>query len=93
MCNIVGIKAGEDTEGYKANYNQKLITVAVWAKQGISLEKFVTENPKDYNSELIISQVRPAQRREVTLLVTGLPFNTPDGQVKHYVEAFGARFK
>ena len=28
--------------------------------------------------------MRPAQQREVTLLMTGLHFNTPNVQVKHY---------
>ena len=45
----------------------------------------------DFSGDLTIIQVRPARRREVTLLITGLPFNTPDLQVKHYVEAFGAK--
>ena len=92
ICEIVGIKVGQETQGYQTHYGRKIITVAVWAKPGLSLERFVMEQAKDFNSDLAISQVRPAKRREVTLLVTGLTFNTPDAQVKHYVESFGAKF-
>ena len=77
VCNYVGIKVGEETEGYQAHYSRKFITIAVWAKAGISLEKFVFDSPRDFNNNLDINQVRPAQRTEVTLLVTGVPFNTP----------------
>ena len=35
--------------------------------------------------------MRPANRRVVTVLITGLSFNTPDSQVKHYIESFGAK--
>ena len=56
------------------------------------MERFDTEKAKDFNADLTISQVRPAKRREVTLLITGLPFNTPNNQVRNYVESFGAKF-
>ena len=91
VCQIIGLKVGSDTEGYQAHYNRKVITLAVWAKAGVSLEKFVREDPIEFNGDLTITQVRSARRREVTLLITGLPFNTPDAQVKHYVESFGAK--
>ena len=92
ICEIVGLKVDCDTEGYQAHYGRKSITLAVWAKAGVSLERLVSEQPREFNSDLTISQVRPANRREVSLLITGLPFNTPESQVKHYVEAFGAKF-
>ena len=92
ICETVGIKVGQETEGYQAHYGRKNITIAVWAKQGVSLERFISENSKDFSNDLTISQVRPAKRREVTLLISGLNFNTPDEQVKHYVEHFGVRF-
>ena len=91
LCNIVGIRVGDDTEGYQAYYNRKGITLSIWAKQGVSLEKFVNDNPREFSSDLTISQVRPAHKREVLVLITGLSFNTPDSQVKHYIESFGAK--
>ena len=91
LCEIVGLKVGIETEGYQAHYSRKKITLSVWAKDGVSLERRVMDQPREFNSDLTITQVRPAHRREVTLLITGLPFNTPDSQVKHYVESFGAK--
>ena len=92
ICDIVGIKVGTETEGYQAQYSRKVITLAVWAKAGVGLEKFVTDQPRVFNGDLTITQVRPSHTREVILLVNGLPFDTPDDQVRHYVESFGAKF-
>ena len=93
LCDIVGLKVGDQTEGYQVNYSRKIITLSVWAKQGVSLERCVTEQPKEFTCDLTITQVKPANRRDVLLLITGLPFDTPDTQVKHYVESFGAKIK
>ena len=65
--------------------------MAVWAKQAINLEKFISEEHKELGDGLVMTQVRPAIRRELTALVTGLPFTTPDSQVIHYFESFGAK--
>ena len=91
ICEIVGIRVGTETEGYQAHYNRQTITLSIWIKPGIGLERFVSENNTQYSSDLTITQVRPANRREVMLLITGLSFNTPDTQVKHYVESFRAK--
>ena len=58
----------------------------------MSLKRFLTGNSMKFSTDLTIMQVKPAQRREVVLLITGLPFTTPDTQVKHYFEAFGVKF-
>ena len=91
ISHMVGIKVRSETEGYQAHYSRKVITLAVWAKAGVSLEKLIRDDHSEFNRDLTIIQVRPARRREVTLLITGLPFNTPDAQVKHYVESFEAK--
>ena len=93
LCDIIRLKVGDQTKGYQVTYSRKIITLSVWAKQGVSLERCVTEQPKEFTSDLTITQVKPANRRDVLLLITGLPFDTPDTQVKHYVESFGAKFK
>ena len=91
VCAAVGISVSCETQGYQAHYRPKVITLSVWAKPGVSLERFVSEQPREFTSDLIISSVRPAVRREVSVLVTGLHFNTPDAQVKEYIECFGAK--
>ena len=92
ICEVVGIKPGDQTEGYQVHYRGSLITVSVWAKQAIGLEKLVTEESRQVvDTDLVITQVRPAVRREVLVLITGLPFNTPYNQVTHHLECFGAK--
>ena len=91
VCEIVGVRVGSDTQGYQAQYSVKGITLSVWVNPNVSLEKYVTRESKEFNSDLIITAVRPAVRREVTVLVTGLHFNTPDDLVSDYIECFGAK--
>ena len=91
VCEGLGIDIGRDTVGYQAQYRGKVITLAVWMKEAVSLERFVQEGEREFNSDLVITQVRPATRREVTVLVTGLHFNTPDTQVVDYITQFGGK--
>ena len=63
----------------------------MWAKPAVSLERFVSEEARVFTPELTVTSVRPAVKREVTVLVTGLHFNTSDNMVKEYLECFGAK--
>ena len=91
ICDMIGVKVVTETQGYQTHYTGKFIVLAVWMKQGVSLERFLRAQPVDYGEDLTITQVRPAIRREVTMLVSGLSFNTPDVQVIAYIEKFGAK--
>ena len=91
VCDIVGLRVSSETEGYQAHYSGKVITLSVWAKPAVSLERFVSDEKREFTSQLTITSVRPAVRKEVSVLVTGLHFNTPDDQVREYLEAFGAK--
>ena len=91
VCALIGLSVTCDTQGYQAQYGRKGITLSVWCKPGVSLERLVTEEPRVFTDQLTITSVRPAVRREVSVLVTGLHFNTPDTQVKEYLESFGAK--
>ena len=88
VCELVGLRVGVETEGYQAQYSGKGVTLSVWAKHGVSLERFTCMEPREYTRDLTISQVRPAMSREVTVLISGLYFNTPDTQVIEYLERF-----
>ena len=85
ICGAVGIRPGVETEGYQVQYRGKNMTISVWAKEAVSVERFVTEESKDYNNDLVITSVRPAVKRGVSVLVTSLSFNIPDGQVIDYI--------
>ena len=87
VCGVVGLSVTSDTQGYQTQYGSSVITLSVWAKAGVSLERLVTEEPREFSDQLTILSVRPA----VSVLVTGLHFNTPDIQVREYIESFGAK--
>ena len=91
LCNVIGVNPACDTEGYQVNFRGKFIRVSIWAKQGLSLERFISEQRRPLGEGLTVTQVRPAMRREVTAPVSGLPFNIPDSQVINYFECFGGR--
>ena len=78
ICERVGIRVGMDTEGYQVNFNRKSITLSIWAKDGVSLERFVDDQPREFSNDLTITQVMPAHRREVIAVITGLSFDTPE---------------
>ena len=42
ICDIVGIKVGSEAQVYQAHYNGTTITLSIWAKDGIGLDKFVS---------------------------------------------------
>ena len=88
ICHVIGIKPECDTEGYQVHYRGGYISVALWVKEAVGLEKFVSEEAREVGEDLLVTQVRPAMRREVSALITGLPFNIPDNQVIHYIECF-----
>ena len=91
MCEVIGIRCGGETEGYQVHYGGKSITLSVWAKQAVGLERFVSEQSKVFSENLTITSVRPAISREVSVMVVGLPFNTPDTLIVEYLECFGAK--
>ena len=93
VCQLIGMRCGAETEGYQVQYRGKYITVSVWAKPRIGLERFNSEGPIVFSEDLMITSVRPAASKEVMVLFTGLPFNTPDEMVKEYLECFGAKLK
>ena len=91
-CELIGLSPERDTEGYQVHFRGRYITLSVWAKPHVSLEKFISEETREVGEDLVVTQVRPAIRREVSALVCGLPFNVSDSQVKNYFESFGGKF-
>ena len=74
VCGIVVIHVGVKIQGYQANYRGNIITLPVWEKPCVSLERFITDQSREFISDLTISSFRLAVRREVLVLVTGLHF-------------------
>ena len=53
VCEIIGVQVGRDTEGYQTHYRGQYITLSVWLKQGVSLERFLGEERREYTTDLI----------------------------------------
>ena len=58
VCEVVGIRVGDETEGYQVKYRGKVITLSVWAKPAVYLERFVTDLPRVFTSDLTITIAR-----------------------------------
>ena len=65
------------------------VYISVWASQGLNLERFCREEGIIIGKGLVTGHIRPAGRREVTVTVAGLDFNTPDSLVYEYIQKFG----
>ena len=50
LCDLVGIKVASETEGYQIHYGGKSITVAIWPKKAVSIERFVSEERIRFNN-------------------------------------------
>ena len=65
-------------EGYQVRYSGGRAVISVWAKAGLNLEKFCRSESINVNKGVITTDIWPAGRRDVTVSVAGLDFNTPD---------------
>ena len=77
ICAIIGMNIDSETEGYQPHYGRKSITLSVCAKNGVSQERFVSEqdqrsqkltpgNQKVTRSEA--SKLRPAHRNSKVIM-------------------------
>ena len=55
VCDRIGLSVSSDTQGYQAQYGSKGITLSVWCKPGVSLERLVTEEQRLFTDQLIIT--------------------------------------
>ena len=76
--------------GYQIMYG-RVVTLAVWCVPGVNLEKFCRNENIQVSRGIWTRNIRPSGRRDVTVTVVGLDFNTPDSLVKDYIEKFGGK--
>ena len=81
----LGIDIGSQVEGTQVK--QRVITV--WMAQGINLEKFCKEDSIRVAHGVKTTFTRPAGRKDVSVTITGLDFNTPDTFIIQYLNMFG----
>ena len=85
LFKTLGINIEKDVEGYF----QKSKSIHVWLINGINLDKFCKNESIRVTRTVKTGFIRPAGKKEVTVTVTGLDFNTPDTFVMEYLGKFG----
>ena len=86
----LGMDINLHVEGYQVSYG-KISRIAVWCKEGIDLEKFCRDESIEVSRGVSTKSIRPSGRKDVTVTVSGLDFNTPDTFVQEYLTKFGGK--
>ena len=89
MLKSIGMDIVTQVEGYQIQYNGRTSLISVWAAEDVDLEKFCNAEGIMIGKGVVTGQIRPAARRDVTLTVTGLDFNTPNSLLFEYFQKFG----
>ena len=91
LCVLLGITPQGDTLGFQTRMERGLVVVEVWLKSHILAEKYTSETICELCPGFTIMGVNPAIVKEVSLLISGLPFNVSDDEVRDYVQKFGGK--
>ena len=89
VLNIIGIDIPKQLEGYQVHFKGRYNIVSVWLHTGINLEQFCRDDNIKVSEGIITGVIRPAGRKDVTVTISGLDFNTPDTFVFNYLSMFG----
>ena len=89
LMRSIGMDVMTQVEGYQIQYNGRTSMISVWAAKGVNLEKFCKAEGINVTKDIMTGLIRPAGRRDVTVTVSGLDFNTPDSLVFEYIKKFG----
>ena len=90
LFGTMGLDVLTHVEGYQVNYG-KVTKIAVLCKEGLDLERFCRKESIEVCRGVSTRTIRPAGRRDVTVMVSGLNFNTPDTFVQEYITKFGGK--
>ena len=63
--------------------------ISVWMAKGVNLEKFCKEESIRVTQGVVTGVIRPANRKDVVVTVSGLDYNTPDSFIIDYLNKFG----
>ena len=80
---------GKDVDGKQVTYGGKSGKIAVLCKAGIDLERFCRQESFEVCRGVTTKNIRPSGRKDITVTVSGLDFNTPDTLVQEYIAKFG----
>ena len=81
LFKTIGIDVKAQIEGYFRRGSK----IFAWLAKGIDLDRFCKAEAIRINNKLRTKFIRPAGKKEVTVKVCGLDFNTPDSYVIEYL--------
>ena len=85
----LGIDIASQVQGYQVQYKGRTSVISVWMAAGISLDRFCKDVSIKVGDGVMTGMIRPAGKKDVTVTVVGLDFNTPDNFVVDYMNKFG----
>ena len=74
VAKTLGINITSQTPGYQLQYS----IISVWMAPGIDLDRFCKDVNIKVTDNVITGMIRPSGKKEVTVSIVGLDFNTPD---------------
>ena len=88
LLSKLGIEIQSQVQGYQVHPGHRF-HMEVWFSSGVNIDKFCKDDIIQVNKNIKTSYIRPAGRREVTVSIKGIPFNTPDSYVIEYLNCHG----
>ena len=89
ICKTLGIDISAQVDGYIIKFLGKISVICVWMAAGLNLERFCKDVSLKVGDGIVTSMIRPAGKKDVTVNIVGLDFNTPDAFVIDYLNKFG----
>ena len=85
----LGIDIVAQVQGTQVHYKGKYSIISVWMAPGVQLDKYCKDVSIKVSPGVMTGMIRPAGKKDVTLSIDGLDFNTPDKFVIDYLNKFG----
>ena len=89
VAKTLGIDIISQTQGYQLQYRGKFSVISIWMVPGIDLDRFCKDVNIRVTDNVMTGVIRPSGKKDVTVSIVGLDFNTPDPFVFEYLNKFG----
>ena len=89
VARTLGIDILSQTQGYQIKYMGNFSVFSVWMVPGIDLDRFCKDVNIKVTDNVTTGVIRPSGKKDVTVSIVGLDFNTPDNFVFEYLSKFG----
>lgn len=89
LLRSIGMDVETQVEGYQIHHHGRSSMISVWAMKGLNLERFCKEEGITVTKGIMTGRIRHAGRKDVTVTISGLDFNTPDTLILEYIKKFG----